>query len=1260
MSFTITQPDTTITETDKQAKPRLHPRRTLNRLALALAGVTAAIIGQLIFQHGSIWDGLIFYSLALVLFIGALINHPYPGYRFSLTATYPAGPLIHHDWRRMVGIWLILLALGFSFFAYRVFEAQGAHPQAWQIYLVSLLLLLCGSLLLTPGSSPGAELRRMFPNQHIVIAFLFILGLALFMRLYNFTEQPFGIWYDEAEAGLQAREMLQDDNYRPLFYPPINVTGHLLATYALALHWLGDNIYAMRFTSVLFGLGGVIAAFLFGQILRGPRFGLALAFLVAVARWHVNFSRIAMTGVDSPFFEFLSLFFLVRFFRYGRLRDALWAGLTLGFGLMYYTAFRLYLVALIIFVALTLIRWPFELYAAFRQSWQRYAAAATLLVVSACLVVMPLAKFALDNPEAFWYRTRQISIFTKRDQADLSQALWNSATAHLLMFNFLGDKNGRHNLPGEPMLDPVTAILFVLGLGLALARTRYPANTFFLLLFPITLAGGIFSVDFEAPQSLRSIAVIPAVIYFAGLALAALGREAEKALRPLPPIWLIGPAAAVAAYIFIANTYTYFGRQADDFASWNAFSAPETITGRQMAKLGPDYEFILSPFLTNHPSTQFLAPEIKSQQWLDLPDALPVRDPSGKPVALFIHPDDAWVFEKAKRIYPNARFEIFSGPPQADEEEGPPSVYFVELQPADLMSVRGLELRYWPMGTEDEDNEFLLAPLQSSRAHNINTVWPADSPTETDFVAEWNGTLYAPRYGPYTFRLLTPASGLLEIDGNPILEGYGEQLAGVLLAQGNHRIRLRAEAGVGQVALYWQPPGLGEELIPAWALYAPPIANHGLLASFYTNNNWEGQPALQRIDPFLDTYFHLIPFNRPYTVEWSGSLIAPQTGIYHLALRVVQEAELFIDGQHLLTTLEPNQITEASLSLEAGLHNLRLRYRDSVDRSRVHLYWQPPNGTFEPIPSEFLWPPMGDYPDISYPVQDSFEPLPLELKHLVSLGSPGSEPGQFLEPRDVALLSNGNLVIADTGNRRVQIFDWLYNYLTELNGDELPFVEPLAVGVNSQDEIFVLDSTLQWVYRYDAEGNFINRFGGPEARLFHPRGLTVFEDDTLALADTGSARIAFFDPIGEPSGSLGSLGYLPGQLYEPTDILKDGQGTFFVVEAENDRIQRLDAGGNSLTQWPIPPALAYNGPHLVLAPDGSILMTEAQTDALLRYSPSGTILNQWHTIDSVTLIDPVGIDFDALNNLLYVTDVGTHQVYVFELGAAAAAKLGDN
>jgi DNA-binding beta-propeller fold protein YncE len=218
-----------------------------------------------------------------------------------------------------------------------------------------------------------------------------------------------------------------------------------------------------------------------------------------------------------------------------------------------------------------------------------------------------------------------------------------------------------------------------------------------------------------------------------------------------------------------------------------------------------------------------------------------------------------------------------------------------------------------------------------------------------------------------------------------------------------------------------------------------------------------------------------------------------------------------------------------------------------------------------------------------------------------------------------------------------------------LSGDPFPFEEPLAVGVNSRDEILVLDSALQWVYRYNSAGNLLDRFGGPTAFLFHPRGLTVFDDDSIAVADTGSSRLVLFSADGVPAGSIGGLGSGPGQFNEPTDVLRDAQSTYYVAEAENNRLQRLDAGGNPLLQWAIPDSYGFNGPHLAFGPDGSIFMTESQSRSLYRYGPDGSLLDQWQAIGPVNLAAPVGIYFDTLTNRLYLTDVWTHQIHIFEV-----------
>ncbi len=165
--------------------------------------------------------------------------------------------------------------------------------------------------------------------------------------------------------------------------------------------------------------------------------------------------------------------------------------------------------------------------------------------------------------------------------------------------------------------------------------------------------------------------------------------------------------------------------------------------------------------------------------------------------------------------------------------------------------------------------------------------------------------------------------------------------------------------------------------------------------------------------------------------------------------------------------------------------------------------------------------------------------------------------------------------------------------------------------------------------------------------MFHPRGLTVFEDDTVAVVDTGSSRLTLFGVDGIPTGTIGGLGNGPGQFNEPTDVLRDAQQTYYVVEAENNRIQRVDAGGGPLAQWAITDSYGYNGPHLAFGPDGSIFMTESQGRSVYRYGPDGSLLNYWQNVGPVTFAAPVGIYFDESTSRLFVTDVMAHQVYVF-------------
>src|SRR5207245_4198417 len=97
--------------------------------------------------------------------------------------------------------------------------------------------------------------------------------------------------------------------------------------------------------------------------------------------------------------------------------------------------------------------------------------------------------------------------------------------ATLLMFHVHGDDNWRHNLPGAPMLDPLTGALFVLGLVLVCRRPRDRAapTLLFAWLFAMLLPN-LLSVE-GVPHGLRSCGVLPAVALLAGIGMAGVERR---------------------------------------------------------------------------------------------------------------------------------------------------------------------------------------------------------------------------------------------------------------------------------------------------------------------------------------------------------------------------------------------------------------------------------------------------------------------------------------------------------------------------------------------------------------------------------------------------------------------------------------------------------------------------------------------------------------------------------------------------------------
>jgi hypothetical protein len=254
-----------------------------------------------------------------------------------------------------------------------------------------------------------------------------------------------------------------------------------------------------------------------------------------------------------------------------------------------------------------------------------------------------------------------------------------SVVKHLLMFNYRGDLNPRHNLPGEPMLDPLSGALMVLGLGLCLWRARQPRSLLLPIWLGVMLLGGIFSRSEEAPHSLRAIGSLPAAYLLALAPLDALGQAwARRGDQRHAAIgWLA--LLALLGGIGYANYDAYYERQAKNAETWSAYSTGETITAQLMAKWGDSVEYYIPWDYVTSLTIPFIAGDKAKFQLLDNAGELPLRQTVSRDIVLLMDASRRGLYRDARTYYPQAITQKW-GPPLG----GPVVLYMVRVTPAEV------------------------------------------------------------------------------------------------------------------------------------------------------------------------------------------------------------------------------------------------------------------------------------------------------------------------------------------------------------------------------------------------------------------------------------------------------------------------------------------------------------------------------------------------------------------------------------------------
>ncbi len=389
---------------------------------------------------------------------------------------------------------------------------------------------------------------------------LLILLLAFGLRLYALTDIPPGLTHDEANHGREAIGILQGIF---LFVFPLNYGSEPLYSYTVAgSMWLfGQWLFALRFVNVLFSVFTIGLSFLWVRRRFDQSTALITAVLLSITFWPLASAREALRAGMLPFFMGTAVWF------FWLLLDAVeteiapnrrrWL-LAAAFGVCVAITLHIYLAARVAWLLFPL----FLLYLAwqkrrlFRKSWQPVFAGLLL----AGVLVTPLFVYLERNPYALT-RLSMLGAPLENLRSGNLLPVWQNASSALLAFVWpgYGDQFLAYNIPGRPVFDAVTAVFFVLGVGVCLWRWKRPSYIFVLLWFGVgilpSLITGPTANTTRNLAALVPVFILPAIGF--GMAIQFFKTQIKSA-----PRWL--PAAVAAVWLLFAGWRSV----SDYFITW--------------------------------------------------------------------------------------------------------------------------------------------------------------------------------------------------------------------------------------------------------------------------------------------------------------------------------------------------------------------------------------------------------------------------------------------------------------------------------------------------------------------------------------------------------------------------------------------------------------------------------------------------------------------------------------------------------------------
>ena len=180
-------------------------------------------------------------------------------------------------------------------------------------------------------------------------------------------------------------------------------------------------------------------------------------------------------------------------------------------------------------------------------------------------------------------------------------------------------------------------------------------------------------------------------------------------------------------------------------------------------------------------------------------------------------------------------------------------------------------------------------------------------------------------------------------------------------------------------------------------------------------------------------------------------------------------------------------------------------------------------------------------------------------------GGKGSNTGEFQYPNGISFLNDNEVLIADSGNYRLQRLNIQTGAVVKSYGKKGrkkgEFSWPIDDTVDDEERIVVTERDNNRIQVMSKEGESIFTFGdkGPE-KLLWPTCCILYQNRFL-VSDTGNHCIKAFDQSGTFLYKFGKEGYQDGKFQTLYDLLVDSSNILLVCDFGNNLVQQFSLDG---------------------------------------------------------------------------------------------------